>query len=157
MFGIEKLDQAIKEHLGELTPEQEAAIQEMLDKPITEKELFQKLCVPEEKFGKFLRAFHSGKGLEVEQNYDEELFSQELSSEELSAVAAGRGGGCDGGPRYICKRSLYSDIYWDEWHQQGFPNCASTVEDGSWCVNNDACYGGAIIYRNMGDCHKAWR
>ena len=60
MFGIEKLDQAIKEHLGELTPEQEAAIQEMLDKPITEKELFQKLCVPEEKFGKFLRAFHSG-------------------------------------------------------------------------------------------------
>ena len=39
----------------------------------------------------------------------------------------------------------------------GFPNCAATVEDGSWCSTNDACYDVAIDYKGMRDCAKAWR
>ena len=38
-----------------------------------------------------------------------------------------------------------------------FPNCAATVEDGSWCKRNDACHDKAVDYRGMGSCKKAWR
>jgi hypothetical protein len=38
-----------------------------------------------------------------------------------------------------------------------FPNCAATVEDGSWCERNDACYNEAVIYDGRTDCAKAWK
>ena len=38
-----------------------------------------------------------------------------------------------------------------------FPNCAATVQDGSHCMDNDACFGiNAVKYRGMHDCSKAW-
>lgn len=39
----------------------------------------------------------------------------------------------------------------------GFPNCAATVDDGSHCSSNDACYSKAVDYQMMHDCSKAWR
>ena len=54
-----------------------------------------------------------------------------------------------------CVEVHYRDIY-----QGGFPNCAATVEDGSWCGSNDACTSDAIRYQGMencfaSDCNKA--
>lgn len=37
-----------------------------------------------------------------------------------------------------------------------FPNCAATVEGGSWCWNNDACEKFAVIY-TMHSCGRAWK
>ena len=37
-----------------------------------------------------------------------------------------------------------------------FTNCAATVEDGSHCDRNDACYEQAIRYQFMKECAKAW-
>ena len=56
-----------------------------------------------------------------------------------------------------CHISYYRDIY-----KGGFPNCAATVEDGSWCDKNDACTLNAIRYQEMegcylSDCKKAWK
>ncbi len=39
----------------------------------------------------------------------------------------------------------------------GFPNCAATVEDGSWCKSSDACVNFAVDYKGMTNCKKAWR
>ena len=38
-----------------------------------------------------------------------------------------------------------------------FPNCAATVEDGSFCDTNDACYTAAVWYLGKKDCAKAWK
>ena len=56
-----------------------------------------------------------------------------------------------------CIEAHYRDIY-----KGGFPNCAATVEDGSWCGKNDACSNNAIKYKGMencfaADCSKAWK
>ena len=156
MFGIEKLDASIREYLGEITEEQKAVLQHALDHPVSEKELFEKLGVEEEKFKKFLQSFHSEDGIRPRKN-EAEILEQPVSADELNGIAAGGGSGCNGGPRYICKEQLYRDIYWDEIYGTGFPNCSSTVEDGSWCGSSDACYSMAIIYRGMNSCHKAWK
>ena len=56
-----------------------------------------------------------------------------------------------------CENIHYRDIY-----KGGFPNCAATVEDGSWCGTNDACSNNAIKYKGMENCfanycNKAWK
>lgn len=92
---------------------------------------------------------------------EEQVFKQEVADDELEVVA----GGYDGGNSYVdadcpsgthannnCTNILYRDIY-----AGGFPNCAATVEDGSWCSENDACHNHAIWYKGMEDCNKAWR
>ena len=83
------------------------------------------------------------------------VFEQEISPDDLDAVA--------GGTEVVdpvwdnnCAKQHYRDIY-----EGGFPNCANTVEDGSYCSTNDACYNDAIVYKGMkgcsfADCHKAW-
>lgn len=38
----------------------------------------------------------------------------------------------------------------------GTPNCAATVEDGSWCDSNDACYNKEVRYLSLNNCAKAW-
>ena len=92
---------------------------------------------------------------------EEEVFAQSLSDEELESV---NGGGVDywiicgeteGSESDInnCVRTQYRNIYGGV----GFANCAATVEDGSWCSSNDACYSAAVGYENMKDCAKAWR
>ena len=54
--------------------------------------------------------------------------------------------------KYNCARDHSRQIYGG-----GFPNCAATVEDGSWCGSSDACVYIAIDYKGMTDCNKAWR
>ncbi|MBR5110683.1 MAG: hypothetical protein IK099_10845 [Clostridia bacterium] len=36
-------------------------------------------------------------------------------------------------------------------------NCAVTVEDGSHCGTNDACYNREVVYFGMMDCEMAWK
>ena len=88
-----------------------------------------------------------------------EVLDQEVSKEDLDAVAGGGEldddtGTTTGGCRDNHYRSMYGG--------RGFPNCASSVEDGSHCGTNDACYSDAVVYEGMGgcsisDCKKSWR
>ena len=78
---------------------------------------------------------------------EETIFRQELSTDELECVAGG-----DEGEGDDCVYVDNRDIY--KWR---FPNCASTVEDGSWCDMNDACYAAAVVYYALDECAKAWR
>ena len=98
---------------------------------------------------------------------EDEVFAQELSLDDLNAAA----GGCDvpngfadalafaftGGPEDSdtsnCTNHNRRPIY----SGNGFPNCSATVEDGSRCGRNDACYSAAVKYDGMGQCHKAWQ
>ncbi len=79
-----------------------------------------------------------------------EILDQEIALDQLDAVAGGAGAD-------DCVEGLVRNIYGG----RGFPNCAATVEDGSWCGSNDACVSFAIVYTNLkgcggSDCHKAW-
>ena len=140
MLNKEKLEQLMA-ILGELTDEQKATLTEALEKPISDKELFEKLGgVEERKFAEFLKA--------VAAETEDEVLGQALSPEELASVAGG------GDPSDTnCTIHVYGrNIYYG-----AFPNCAATVEDGSFCAQNDACYNAQIIYKFMNDCSKAWQ
>ena len=78
---------------------------------------------------------------------EEEVFEQEIEDSELEAS-----GGSKAPFSLGCESSSERYIY--SWE---FPNCASTVDDGSWCGSADACIKAAIIYRGMTDCSKAWK
>ena len=139
MLNKEKMEQ-LMEILGELTQEQKAILTEALKNPSSDKELFEKLGgVDKAKFEKYIKA-HSAE-------MEEEVMEQTLSLDELAQVAGG------GDPSDVnCTIHVYGrNIY-----QGGFPNCASGVEDGSWCGQNDACYNISVIYKFMNDCDKAW-
>ena len=78
---------------------------------------------------------------------EEEVFKQKLSDEEFMAVSGG-------GRGHRAERTPISpprNIY------DGFPNCAATVEDGSWCDKNDACFDSDVVYLGMTSCSKAWK
>ncbi len=140
MLNKEKLQKAM-EILGDVSEENKALLERATKENIPEKELFEKLGVSEEKFTEFMKA-----------SCDERVLDQELSLDELE-VAAG----------------LYDEEYYKNpsncvncYHKAiygggGFANCAATVEDGSWCNENDACYDNSITYVGMKDCKKAWR
>ena len=84
---------------------------------------------------------------------EKEVFSRKVSEEELADVSGGkeRAKNCDD----VWEREIYGG--------SGFPNCAATVEDGSFCkIDNDACHDYAIQYTDMkgcwfNDCHIAWK
>jgi predicted ribosomally synthesized peptide with nif11-like leader len=88
--------------------------------------------------------------------------THELSDDELDAVAGGR-------PMTRRSSKNKRTIWWDDdpdnctnnnmrnIYTGGFPNCAATVEDGSHCGTNDACYTEAVDYEGMVDCAKAWK
>jgi hypothetical protein len=152
MLNKEKLEQLMA-ILGELTEEQRAFLIEALSGPIREKEFFEKLGdVEEGKFEDFLKA--------VAAEMEDEVLAQPLSADELEAVAGGGKGGsqandgisCSKTQQANCSREEKRSIYLD-----AFPNCAATVEDGSWCSTNDACVKVAVNYQGMTDCGKAWR
>ena len=98
-----------------------------------------------------------------------EVFNQELSLEDLDAAAGGydpyqaaardiatlinNADKKDTAEKPDCSRYDIRQIYGGG----GFPNCAATVEDGSWCGSSDACVYIAIDYKGMTDCKKAWR
>ena len=70
---------------------------------------------------------------------EKEVFIQKVSDEEMEAVA---GGGSEN--KTECVRDSSRDIY-----HPSFPNCAATVEEGSWCDWNDACFSNAVQYTGM--------
>lgn len=142
MLNKEKFEQLMA-ILGELTEEQKATLTETLEDPISDRELFKKLGdVDEGKFAQYLKAVDAEK--------EDEVLAQPLSPDELEAVS---GGDQDADPAN-CARYFERNIYLG-----GFPNCAATVEDGSFCYENDACYHVSVCYWGIqeGDCQKAWR
>ena len=98
----------------------------------------------------------------TEKPNEEQVFKQEVADDELEAVAGGGWGTCGGAASSKnnpaswdsdsdhCVKEHDRDIY-----EGGFPNCAATVEDGSWCSTNDACVHDAVDYKGMNDCKKA--
>ena len=84
----------------------------------------------------------------------DEILKKELDEKELENVS---GGGicnftCD--PEWSnCTQIFQRSIKKPD---GSFTNCAATVEDGSHCDRNDACYEQAIQYQFMKDCAKAW-
>ena len=135
MLNKEKLEQLMA-ILGELTDEQKVTVAEALEKRIPEKELSEKLGVDEDKLARFLAA--------VAEQTENAVLTQELSPDELAGAA--------GGITTNCSQAFERDIY-----AGGFPNCAHTVEDGSWCDLTDACYSFSVAYYNRKDCSKAWK
>ena len=93
---------------------------------------------------------------------EEQVFRQEIADDELEAVSGGKG---DRPIDYVlpswCIPDDDSDHCTETWerniYEGAFPNCASTVEDGSWCKASDACTAVSISYQGMTDCGKAWR
>ena len=94
---------------------------------------------------------------------EEEVFSQELSADDFDAAAGGDCGnfaralgmGTEDADSENCVKDHKRNIYGGN----GFPNCAATVEDGSWCGDNDACLKSAVLYRSSmvdPNCVKAW-
>ena len=145
MLNKEKLEQLIA-ILGELTDEQKAIVNEALEKRIPDKELFEKLGgVDEDKFAEFMKA--------VAAQTEDAVLGQELSTDEMEEAAGGycRGGASEG-DRWNCVQMARRYIY-----AHKFPNCAATVENGSLCSSNDACYQTAVDYIDMKDCSKAWK
>ncbi len=139
MFNKEKFNDAVQ-HLGNLTDKQKMILEDARNNPIPEKELFEKLGVPSDAFGTFMK----------EASDRDYVLRQELSSEELAGVG---GGWCENITDDACSRSHFHNIY----EPGPFPDCHATVEDGSWCWNSDACYSDAIEYVGMKKCKKAWK
>ena len=126
----------------DLTPAQIEILRETKEEGVCEPELFEKLGMAEEGFAKLMRTLRAFK--------KEKVFRQEVSEAELSAVS----GGEHKDPNYtrdICEKASMWRI-----DDPSFPSCNSTVEDGSWCTESDACWGDAIVYVNMKTCKKAW-
>ena len=148
MVSKEKLEQLLA-ILGEVTGEQKAIVTEALNGTFNEKELFEKLGVDEEKFTEFLTA------LAAEQ--EDAVLGQELSADEMDEAAGG--GACphqqhnDPFAQNQCTSAITRWIY-----RRKFPHCAATVEEGSWCGSNDACYSSnAVRYTGMDKCSRAWK
>ena len=66
------------------------------------------------------------------------VFKQVLSEDELRGIA----GGDWLEEINTCDSMMIRNIYGGN----GFPNCASTMEEGSWCMLSDACATSAVIY-----------
>ena len=91
---------------------------------------------------------------------EKEILAQEISEEDLSEVAGGKWDLYNFNCTNNHRRQMHLK---EEFTGQGvshyvpyFPNCAATVEDGSWCWSNDACLDEAVVYEGMNKCSKAW-
>jgi len=73
---------------------------------------------------------------------EKKVFDQEISKDELESVSGG------------FWQSMDIDCHIQN---TGFPNCRATVEEGSWCETNDACYELEVNYFPLHECDKAWR
>ena len=117
-----------------------------------EKEFSEKLGMNEKEFGELLKSKKRDEGFKQALS-DAELEAANgggsiVCSELLKFALCGLNGSGDGPCQHSWKRNIYDG---------GFPNCDSTVEDGSWCGSNDACFFDAIQYQGMKDCTKAWK
>ena len=90
-----------------------------------------------------------------EEQRERDVFDQELSVDDLDAAA--------GGSVTYWYAKDKDENHCTEVHERQFYlaggsiDCAATVEDGSWCIKNDACNTDAIVYQGMTDCRKAWK
>jgi len=90
-----------------------------------------------------------------ERKREYEVFNQKLSLEDLDAAGGlflRSGQEQEDVEPADCVQRHYRPIYGGH----GFPNCASSVEDGSWCDKNDACLGISVRYTGRQSCGKAW-
>ena len=140
-----------------MTEKQKAFLEENFRK-MNDRELMQKLSEfgPETDEAAFAEALR-----EIESD----VFDQSVSEEELAFASGGSSYPCGSiseknceevwreEPTDNCSHNMYRDIYGGN----GFANCAATVEDGSFCYDNDACYRIQVKYTNRKDCWKAWQ
>ena len=136
-----------------LTEEQKAFLKENFGK-MNEKELFRKFSElgPEADEKAFAEAV-SAVASEIESG----VFAQRVTEEELLAASGGKAA-CGQPFKDVpiqpdCTGNEARRIYGGN----GFPNCAATVEDGSWCGSSDACYKYQVRYSEMKSCVRAWR
>ena len=96
------------------------------------------------------------------------IFNQELSVADLDVVAGGdhglEGQSCGqgasdlmGGEEDADKENCTNHVKRLIYGGGGFANCGATVESGSWCKRNDACYTNAVEYSDTKSCAKAWQ
>ena len=103
---------------------------------------------------------------------EQEIMSQEMSQDEMDTVAGGdmcnvvteiltnerRDWLCDFNGAYVaCYNGNAKKYGRPLYRPDGYVNCAATVEDGSHCGSNDACYEDEAVYIGMKDCYKAWK
>ena len=101
---------------------------------------------------------------------EQEIMNQEMSTDEMETVAGGWGlkmceSTVEGGLQSCFYGSFGSKCeigtalkYGRPIHRpDGTMNCAATVEDGSHCGSNDACYSDEVVYLGMKECSKAWK
>jgi len=139
--------------LNVLTEEQRNFLEENFRK-IGEIELFQKIseigpALDQAAFGNVLH--------EMASRLKEKVMKSELSDEELSLTSGGDGcyfsDKCDNDSNNNCSRLQHRYLR----DKYGTINCAASVEPGSWCLSNDACFEEQVHYRNRGkNCDKAW-
>ena len=85
---------------------------------------------------------------------EQEIMNQEMSFDEMETVAGGR---CFDHHQNTGCASEFSEHSRLFRNPDGTPNCEATVEDGSWCSSNDACYGSNdVAYLGLQNCAKAW-
>ena len=84
-----------------------------------------------------------------EECYDGEAAANPHYSEDHTHCYAGQHQSCDNKTSQKYGRPLRNP--------DGSMNCSATVEDGSWCGSNDACYDDESVYFGMKHCAKAWK
>ena len=82
---------------------------------------------------------------------EKDILRQSLSDADLNEVS---GGSQDPDAFQVnCTRGQYRNIYGGK----RFPNCAASVEDGSWCWTSDSCFSCAVLYTKTKECVMAWK
>ena len=84
---------------------------------------------------------------------EQKILNQEMDPEEMENVAAGIDDSSDDSDDVLFPKIIKRNFY----NEDGSINCAATVEDGSWCKSNDACYTNQMDYQGMKSCSKAWK
>ena len=86
---------------------------------------------------------------------EQEIMNQEMSKDEMDTVAGGLW--CIMGHSYAeCDNRGAKAHGRPIRRPDGSIDCANTVEDGSSCETNDACYEENVKYYGLKDCAKAW-
>ena len=90
-----------------------------------------------------------------EKKNEDEVFLEEVDDNEVEAAAGGNLFSYpDEENDHNCVNDHFREIYFAD---GSFPNCAASVEDGSWCSDNDACVGWAVVYYRMKECSNCYR
>ena len=89
---------------------------------------------------------------------EQEILNQEMSQDEMETVAGGWGNNClDGHQKKTCDWNTAIAYGRPLRNPDGSMNCSATVEDGSHCWSDDACYRQEVEYMGLTDCSKAWQ